>query len=218
MKIISASNEAFEPVTALTREANRRLGYDPVYFEIEACPPASCPERNVGRAPWKPSLICKAIQKYQEHLVWMDADAWAIRDLSDMKRTDYDVAVTMRRQKDRGRSDWPEVYGYLQAGVVFFAPTIAAAVFAKRWQNEVPNTPSNSDQHALNNLVLRGTDLTEYDRVFLLDGIRVLVLSTEEYNWCYLPEEPLPMTRVLHAKTDIRDKVNLKEWTERKFT
>lgn len=217
MKIITASNSAFEPIASLTREANRRAGYDTKCYTVPEIAPPGSKERNCGKAPWKPSIIRQAMLEFRNHIVWLDADAWVIRDISCMERMDYDVAVTMRRPDERGRSDWPDVYGYLNAGVIFFAPTIAACLFIKRWENEVKETPSNSDQHALNNLVRQVTDLTEYDKVFLFEGVRVLVLSTDEYNWYYFPAEPTPDTKILHCKTDLRDRVNLKEWTERSW-
>lgn len=224
MKIVTASDATFRPVFELTRKANLRWNMPMDVYDVGGlgegipCPIFHAPtherERIRGRCPWKPQALFMSLEKAVDPLVWLDADAWIIRDISSLPQ-DYDVAVTMRRMSDRGRSNWPDVYGYLQAGVVFLAPTNSAIQFVKEWIVEVLKTPSQSDQHALNNLVRQATDLSQYNKVYNLRGCRIRVLEGEEYNWCYLPQEPRPDTKILHCKTDLRAHVDLKAWTQR---
>ncbi len=227
MKIVTAANLEFKPILDLTLPVNQ-LFYDVLLYDVgnlgAGIPfninhqPSAQPERNVGRSPYKPKIIRDALMLSKGNLVWMDADAWVIRPMPEMDDDDYDVAVTMRRQSDRGRSDWPDVYGYLSAGVVFIRHTHAAFNFLSMWIDEVPKTPSFSDQHALNNIVRRVADLTKYNQVYEYNGIMIKVLFTEDYNWIYLPEEPKPFTKILHCKTDLRPNVDLVSWTGRRWT
>ncbi len=123
--------------------------------------------------------------------------------------------MTLRRQEERAKTAWPDVYGYLNSGVVAVRPTPQAMKFLKLWQLEVDRTPSKSDQHALNNIVRKATDLTIYNRIFKLDDIKIKVVSTDDFNNYYAPEEPKSGTCVLHFKRDVRGREVMADWIEK---
>lgn len=175
-------------------------------------------ERIVGVSPWKPSLIGHVLAQEIDQtktIVWIDSDAWVIRPLTELEAGFYDVAVTMRRPSERGGTLWADVYGYLNAGVIAFRPTPQAMKFVKMWQLEVDRTESRSDQHALNNLVRKATDLRHYNRVFRLEDIKIKILATEQFNNYYAPEPPLPNTCIMHFKKDVRARESIAEWIEK---
>lgn len=175
-------------------------------------------ERKVGVCPWKPSLMLHALSQevnQEKVFIWLDADAWVIRPLDELVAQPFDIAFTMRRPSERGASGWPDVYGYLNTGFVAMRATPATMSFLKLWQLEVDKTESKSDQHAANNLVRRCTDLTEYDKTFQLGNCWIRILKTEEYNYYYLPTPPLPTTKVVHMKKDVRQRESVDEWIEK---
>ena len=236
MNIVTASDSTFIEILNSTVPANERMGHKPVIYDVGGLGygkpfqvqdeymgwgrnrDPETPERLrfVGICPWKPAVILQALEDTNDDVLWLDADAWVIRPLE--LGDDFDVAVTMRRPHEWGRTEWPELYGFLNSGFVFIRNTILGRLFCKMWIEEIPLTKSKSDQNALNNIVRHSTDLREYNRVFLSrEGIRIKVLKTDEYNWIYAPEEPLPTTKVLHFKKDIRDKLDIHEWCRRKF-
>jgi len=128
---------------------------------------------------------------------------------------DYDVGVTMRRKEERGATQWPTHYGFLNAGVLFFNHTPAAFRFIDLWEDEIKNTRSQSDQEALNLVILQATDLTEYNKVFNWNGIRIKIFRCDDYNFFYWPQEPMPETKIVHCKGDKREA--LKDWGTRKW-
>jgi hypothetical protein len=223
LQIITAHDAAFRPMVEKTLEANQRLGYVvdhwPLVSTIIPETPSLAIESWSPKSSWKPKLIQAAmrVSHFRRTLVWMDADAWCIRPIDEVDTGDYDVAVTMRGQDERMSYRWPEIFGFLNAGFIVIRPTIGAAKFLDKWVEQTRTVYSRSDQHALNNVVRQFTDLREYNKVFEFDGMRVKILSCEEYNWIYLPTEPKPFTKVLHAKKDVREKIDLEAWTSRKF-
>jgi hypothetical protein len=158
-----------------------------------------------------PQLIRKALELQHQFIVYMDANAFAIRRFDEVNTLDYDVGMTMRRKEERGATNRPMMNGFLDAGVLFFNYTPAAFKFLEIWESELALTPS--DQEALNAVVLRATDLTEYDKVFPLEGIRIKIFKCEEYNFSRWPQEPLPETRIVQCNRIEA----LEDWGNRKW-
>lgn len=231
IQIVTATNDLYASIVRQTMRANTTAGYRPWVYDLSTAPsgigmPFEVPERYtysgrkhregqaeryVGVSPWKPSLMLRVLGESfcaDTIYAWLDADAWVIRSLAPLEQIDFDVAVTMRRPSERGATEWPEMYGYLNAGVMMARATPKAMQFFKMVQLEVEHTASRSDQHALNNIVRRATDLTRYHETFLLDGIKIHVLPTEEYNFYYLPEVPGPQARIIHMKLDVRQRLS----------
>ena len=158
-----------------------------------------------------PQLIRKSLELHRQFIVYMDANAFAIRRFDEVNTLDYDVGVTMRRKEERGATSRPMMNGFLDSGVLFFNYTPAELDFLTIWESELALTLS--DQEALNAVVLRATDLTEYDKVFTLDGIRIKVFKCEEYNFSRWPQEPLPETRIVQCNRIEA----LEDWGNRKW-
>lgn len=180
----------------LNRSHNEAVGYEVCEMEYES---------NL------PRLIRKALELHRQFIVYMGASAFAIRRFDEVNMLDYDVGVTMRRKEERGATSRPMVNGFLDAGVLFFNYTPAAFKFLAIWEEEL--VLPVADQEALNAVVLRATDLTEYDKVFTLDGIRIKVFKCEEYNFSRWPQEPLPETRIVQCNRIEA----LEDWGSRKW-
>lgn len=227
IKIVTCSNAAMRSVLEMSLSHNQSAGYEVCVYDMNGelgfgtrfdaeMPPndGKCvAERLRGRLPCKPEIIRDALLKQKCFLAWMDADAFAIRRFDEVNSGDYDIGVTMRRPHERGLTQWPSLYGFLNAGVAFFNHTPAALEFIDLWMRELDNSPSRSDQEALNLLVLQATDLTEYDKIFRLGNIRIKIFRTDEMNFYYWPEEVGEETKIIHIKTDRR--AALDDWGSR---
>lgn len=240
IEIITAGTGKFRDMIAKTSDATRRVGYDVRAFDLGGVGFGeywSVPVRHEGRgrtsvggestqheknvfgvAPWKPSIISHVLSQEVDQtktIVWLDADAWVIRPLTELGVGYFDVAVTMRRPNERGLSSRPELWGYLNAGFVAFRPTPQAMKFLKMWQLEVERVATGSDQHAMNNIVRKVTDLRHYNRIFKLEDIKIKILATEQFNNYYAPEPPMPNTCVMHFKHNVRAVNSIEEWIEK---
>lgn len=222
--IVTCANAAYDEIIKASMARNTGLGYKVRVYDIGSLGigkpfntnfmPVAIAERLRGRLPIKPLIILQGLKDAGVPVCWMDADAFAIRRFDDVGM-DFDVAVTMRRPEERGATRWPTFYGFANAGVIFFNHTPAAFQFIDMWIREVEMTSSLSDQEALNRLVLQATDFTEYNKVFRLGAIRIKILKTDEYNFYYWPQDPLPETCIVHAKTDRRSAFD--DWSTRDF-
>lgn len=225
--IVSCSNWAMLPIMEISLAKNQSLGYDVQVYDINGemgygkrfntdhdFSPSL--ERIKGKLPFKATIILDALQSRQRFLTYMDCDAFAIRSFDEIDTEDYDIGVTMRRPHERGRTEWPVLYGYCNTGVVFAYPTKATFDFLARWQERSNTCFARSDQQALNELALEVTDFTEYDKVFEKDGLRIKVFKCDDYNFYYWPETPLPTTKIVHCKTDKR--AAMFEWARQEWT
>jgi hypothetical protein len=221
MQIITAIDKNFQDIHRLTKQANIKLGYkvhvyalsvERTYLgrelpEFPDCVPFHISEREAARMSmscWKPRLIKHALTEFEDDLVWMDADAFAIRPFDDVFDGSFDIGVTMRRPEERGRSKTPIAFGFLNAGVIFVTNTsLGSRNFLAKWASMTVSAVV--DQESLNKLVLEATDLTEYDKVFIHPtlGTRIKVFKTDDYNYFH-PEEPGPQTKIIHAKSNVR--------------
>jgi len=223
LKIVTCADAKMQPVLETSLVNNRRQGYDPVVYNVNGTLtfgniiviPGGFPDSNgeTGRIPFKPAVIRRGLEDAKQFIAYLDADAFAIRRFDEVNTLDYDVGVTMRRPEERGATHWPTFYGFLNAGVMFFNHTPEAFKFLDLWESELPNSRANSDQEALNLLVLQATDLSEYNKVFVWNGIRIKVFSCDQYNFFYWPENPKSATKIVHCKTDRR--MALTDWGQR---
>lgn len=226
--IVTCSNEATKPLLDRSLAQNSSAGYEVCVYDINREIGIGIPfdinhkfqtgpERKGGKLPFKPKLIKRALVDNRRLIAYMDADAFAIRRFDEVNTDDYDVGVTMRRPSERGSTSWPSFYGFINAGVMFFNFTNSAFKFIDLWDAELKNSKANSDQEALNMVVLQATDLTEYNKVFVWNGIRIKVFKCEDYNFYYWPQEPLPTTKIVHCKTDRRDAMDdwgVRDWSK----
>jgi galactosyl transferase GMA12/MNN10 family/Nucleotide-diphospho-sugar transferase len=228
IRIITACNGAMADILKISLLQNRDQGYSVHVFDLNGelgkgerfDYPMPAPEngklvaeRLHGKLPCKPIIIRKALAQFRQFIAFMDADAFAIRRFDEVNTGDYDVGVTMRRRAERGATAWPLLYGFVNTGVVFFNHTAGAFQFLDEWDKALENSTADSDQEALNMVVLQATDLTEYDKVFVWKGIRIKIFRCDDYNFYYWPQEPLPNTKIVHCKTNVREAIE--DWGNR---
>jgi len=213
IKIIIAADEAFKEMALFSAGKAREFGYEPLFYDLgglgfgkpfrptaeELLNPSK--GQYVAKSPYKPRLIRDALENNAGWMAWVDADAFIIRPIDEVLTDDYDVGVTMRKKIERGRTKYPDISGYLQAGVVFFNNTDKARQFVELWEAVTPGLYPQSDQYGLNELVREATDLTEYDKVFTTkDGIRVKVFKCEVYNYYYFDGGVKDEARIVHFR------------------
>ncbi len=220
--IITASTQSYSKILELSTIQNKKLGYNPYVYNIDNTMNHGEPffiseflkifDRDIkinsdlfGSIPYKPTLIKKSLNLGNKNVTWMDADAFAIRSFNEVYDDDFDIAVTMRSQTERS-VDVPIFTGLLNAGVCFFKNTDNSKKFVDMWINELDKTMYFSDQEALNRLVLNCCTLEEdcYNNIYSLDGIKIKILKTSEYNYYYFPKPPEKYTKILHLKGNLR--------------
>jgi len=225
-KIVTSANGKMADILKISYRRNRSVGYHVTVFDINGelgfgtrfdheHAFSSQHERKRGKFSFKPEVISQSLHIHRQFTTYMDADAFAIRRFDEVDSNDYDVGVTMRRKEERGASPWPYVYGFINTGVLFLNYSSAAFKFLRLWESEILKTKSQSDQEALNRMVLKASDLTEYDKVFQWNGINIKVFRCDDYNFYYWPQEPFSTTKILHAKTDRR--AALCDWGQRNW-
>ena len=231
--IITAATQSYSKILELSTAQNKKLGYNPYIYNINNTMKYGhqfliSEFLNIfggdikinpglfGSIPYKPMLIKKSLKLGSENITWMDADAFAIKPFDTVYNDDFDLAVTMREQYERG-VDVPIFTGLLNAGVCFFKNTRGTEKFLDMWINELWKTMYFSDQEALNRLILQCCTLEEdcYNKIFNLDRIKIKILKTKEYNYYYFPNKPKESTKILHLKGNFRVPNNealLLEW------
>lgn len=230
--IITAADASFKAIALQTIHASQRAGnevkpYDlgglelgRKFFRPHHLLPQFIPALGGipwrASCPWKPFLLAEAREHYKGTLVWLDADAWAVRSLDEAANWDCDVAVTMRSQSARETwTPWPEIFSFLNAGVIVLQDTAGAREFIRRWMTLTESIYSGSDQHALNVLVRQTCHLDGscYNGTFDLGGIKIRVLHCDEWNFIDLPaREPCLNTKILHLKRNIRSDATWQRW------
>jgi hypothetical protein len=222
MRIVTAINDAYADVLRYTLPRNIQHAPVSVYQADEVYP--HNPDEIRGRFPGKPLVMLNETRAMGHLMVWIDADAWIIRPLAlGWDYENWDIGVTMRRQNERG-TDFPAIYDYLNAGVVFVRDTMGAAFFLREWDRATKICQSRSDQEGLNNLVRMASNLGPdcYGQIVNLTmcghgPIRIKIFSTDEYNWSYWPETPGPKTKILHLKNNQRQTISLAEETAKVY-
>lgn len=154
--------------------------------------------RFIKECHYKLDFIKQTLKEQNDDVAWVDADCLIRGGLGD-PLGDCDVAVTLRRQ---GAKDAYYNYsGLLNAGVIFFKNNLNASRFIDRWEKELPNGKYKTDQEALN-IVTGVNEHTKVGDVIEKNGIKIKILSCDEYNFFYFPEEN--EARILHFKGDVR--------------
>lgn len=237
MKIVTAASWDYKTILNLSLKRNKEVGYEPIVYNIENTIDigkqfnlnkfySDIDENiynskiNMGMIPYKPYIIKEAILEYKEKIVWLDCDAFCIGKIDDVFDGSFDIAVTMRRQDERNTLN-PILNGLLNTGVVFINNTDKSLEFIDLWIKELKNTIFLSDQEAINRLILQCCELKEdcYNNIYNLNGIRIKILKTEDYNYFYYPNIPKNNTKILHLKTNLRydNEDGVLEWFKRKW-
>lgn len=213
--IITYCDDQFREVLAITKPLNEKF-HDVVLFtpnsfnvpeKYRNWKSQPWPMRLRGRLPFKPLIIRDALNQNIDKFIWLDGDAFAREDLSPVFEQEFDIAVTLRRKDEQESTAYKIQYGYINAGTMFFRNNEMTKSFVDLWALKVEETDSKSDQEALNLLLLECDSMESYGRCFVhkRSGARLLLLSTDVYNFYYFPE-PVPDTaKVIHLKTDKRE-------------
>lgn len=160
--------------------------------------------KEKGKSPYKVDVLFDAVHRYpyEKTLIWMDADAYAIRPLDEIDQDDsFDIGVTLRNNIERQSIKWHANWSaYINAGVIFLKPSMKVLNFLDIWNRETMSSFYNSDQHGLNNILFRYSKLNKIEEIIKIDDIRIKIFSTEEYNWYYWPNLPIEKTKIVHLK------------------
>lgn len=229
--IVTAATHEVQELLDISTTRNRALGHKVIVyglddevkgadirfevapeFKKQLHPPHVFEEYQVGKSPWKPQVIADAMVLFNRPFVWMDADAFAVKRFDEVWENEFDIAVTLKRQCERTATAHPNIYGYLNAGVIFVCPTPEAFHLCSMWHAYTCAkrvTESQSDQEALNRLLIEGSSMESdsYNTTVQLPACKIRILRTDDYNWSYF-NEPLPeTTKILHFKTDVRERM-----------
>jgi hypothetical protein len=150
-----------------------------------------------ARALHKPAIVAEHLERHGTGC-YLDADAIPVASL-EIREGVWDVGVTVRRPAEVRSDGDPnhEYLGEINAGVILFARSDATRRFLERWSEQT--LLLGSDQRALNHLI--GPGLPRNGTVIKRDGVRVLCLPTDRYNFYYFPARPPADVRVLHLKS-----------------
>jgi hypothetical protein len=134
----------------------------------------------------------------------MDGDAQLCENINEIDTEDYDVGVTLR-DRIEFQGEWYEkhyeIVKYLNAGVIFFRPSIATETFVERWRN-MTNDLGN-DQMALNKLACMDDYPSKFS-VNKINEVRIKYFPCKKYNYYYFREGLIPDIKIMHFKADVR--------------
>jgi len=231
MKIITAANKEFEHLLRISIKNNTLNGHDIILYDlngtlgygntftIDKYFKKMDGNLKYGKSPYKVDIILDALSYNSDEkcIMWLDVDAFTIKPLDDIENDNtFDLAVTLRTMHEKTISAFnhrdSEWCGYINAGVIFMRPSKKLIKFLIRWQYETAKSQYNSDQHALNNILLQYSTLTRHGEIIDIDGLKIKILNTEEYNWYYWPKDPLLKTKILHFKEHKKNPECLKRW------
>jgi hypothetical protein len=136
-------------------------------------------DRWPSRAMHKPKIIADFLEKADQLVVYLDADT-VLRERIDEVEGDYDIGVTIRREKEIRNNK-----GRANAGVMFFNPTSNTQAFIEQWKEQT--TVLGNDQAGLNHLLQR-------------QCCRVREFQTDIYNWYYFPKNPPAEAKIVHFR------------------
>lgn len=217
MFIITAADKNYEWLLNISVAQNKARGYNPYIYDLNQTLGYGSPflvekeeSRNstvlekplANQMPYKPKLLKKAINQHasKKCIAWFDADAFAIRRFDEIdEMEDFDIGVTLRRP-DESLHINRMCNGYINAGVIFIKPSLKLNAFFDRWSQETLISKFNSDQHALNVILFQYSAMLHRNVVCDVEGIRVKLFPTEDYNWYYWPMEPPRTTKIIHLK------------------
>ena len=193
MKIVTAYTKDYEEMYK-NLSANKP-GYKVIGYRLDDSEDHS---RFIKQCHYKLTMIAEQLENSEDDIAWVDADCLIVKPLM-YPLNDCDVAVTLRRpaQKDK----YYKYSGLLNAGVIFVSNNNNGRRFIKIWKDELPNGEHKTDQEALN-LAVGVNENTKYGQFIIKDGIRIKILSCNDYNFFYFPEENT--AKILHFKGDVR--------------
>ena len=212
--IITGANKEYKPFYDKLKEDCQKFGYDfrgydygglgdGENFDVKLKNPTEN-GKYVGKIPEKPQIILGALNRYQEFIVYLDADVRIMQPFN--VEGDYDIGITAHDPRfQEGDEPYLHITGYLNAGVIFINNTDGARKFINEWIKDVEFSTTGSDQEALTNLLRRHiTDWTKQDHDVL--GVKVRLFPSAVYNYTGIRGEcDNPILR--HYTGIIQDKI-----------
>lgn len=219
MTIVSAANSKYKQIILDSIEKTKKAGYSTSVYSIDNSlgfgqsfltkdflnDLAKSPRRSFngffGRIIYKPYIIEQALREKNDFIVWLDADAYIVKNIDEVKSNEYDVGFTLRRYSERALSPIPIWSGFINAGVCFFNNTEKTKEFISLWKRKLFDTDNFSDQEAINRILLNSCDFSYdcYNKIFEVDGIKIKIFKTDEYNFYY--NEPVgENVKIIHLR------------------
>lgn len=169
-----------------------------------------------SKSLFKPELIKVCMAEYNEFLVYLDGDAQLYGNIDEIVSEDFDIGVTLREAFEI-ESDWHrehfDIVKYINAGVIFFNKTTAAAKFIDVWQQKTEEL--GNDQKALN-LLACPDSYPEVYSIIRQNGVRIKFFPAKKYNYYYFEYGLNPDIKIMHFKGDVRHYYPF-DWKKRLF-
>ena len=219
MRIITIADKKYEKILQISMYLNSLLPYQRSVYNLNNTLDYGIPfyndykiKDNEGKIPYKPLLIEKAIEENPDEkcIAYFDADAFAIRNFDEIEYEDFDVALTLSKpnEHDGQLKEW---WGYINAGVIFIKPSIQTMKFLELWKNTIKISKYNSDQHALNLILLKHDNLIERNKTLNIDDIKIKLLETDIYNNYYKNIKENDSIKIVHYNNPNKDRFCI--WT-----
>ena len=192
--VITAADIKFKEMALLTELSAKNLGYKTFVYDLGGLEygipfEAKISVQRGAKIPSKPSIIKHAINlvDHNDIVCWLDADALLWQPINELLQCPFDIAVTVRLQKDEDH-DLP-----INAGVVFVRKTKNVEPFLDLWINKCSS--GVSDQVELNNLLNVST--RDVDKSFIKHDIKIKLLPCSVYNNFYF-KKPQILAKIIH--------------------
>jgi hypothetical protein len=229
--ILSQADYAFRDRLEFSLSQSEKFGYETVVYDMgglgygRECPGfLECLDvhHRAAVCMLKPFMMLDALEKTDETVVYLDADAFLVGNIDEIETDDYDIGVTYKGGEKRT---------YINAGVLFIKNNERAKKFLKTWIEDIKRFDEKlrsvdprqlGDQIFLNDLVFSHVSKGKLlGRVKDVDGTRVKFFDYRDYNNFNLARKkgrrikPLPSnTKIVHLRQSHPDTLGevIKQW------
>jgi len=209
MKILTAGNKDFKPLILKSLEKIKEFNYESVVYDLGGLgfgkefkvdnKDFNRPWRLPVPATFKPKIIkdCLDNMKKERTLVFLDGDAFLMKNIDELEYDNYDIGITVRTEHEVKKYKDYRPKGSINSGVIVLRNTKNTMKFINAWIDET--LKENSDQVSLNNLLGDCVDISKYDQIVEKDGLKVKLFRTTVYN-NYYPNFDINKTKIRHLK------------------
>ena len=195
MKILIAGNKNFKSLILKSLEKIKEFNYEPVVYDLGGLgfgkefrvnkKDLNRPRLHPLPATFKPKIIKDCLDNIDndEMLVYLDGDAFLMKNIDEIEYDNYDIGITIRTEYEMKKYKDCMLVGSINAGVIFLRKTKIIMEFVNIWIDKTME--ENSDQLALNILLGDCVDVSKYDQVVEKDGLKVKLFRTTVYNNYY---------------------------------
>ncbi|MFX0137158.1 MAG: putative nucleotide-diphospho-sugar transferase [Candidatus Hodarchaeota archaeon] len=157
-----------------------------------------------SKSLFKPEMVKSCMEEYNDFIVYLDGDAQLCANIDGIVEDDYDIGVTLRDPLEF-ESEWYkeyfEIVKYVNAGVIFFQPTLAAKRFIDIWHKRTKEV--GNDQKALNQLTCPDY-YPKVNSILTINGVRIKYFPGKLYNYYYFQYGLEAKTKIMHFKGSVR--------------